>query len=623
MESNKRVNAGSELLVSQSEMGNELLASAISGRAPASRLDSIEIPVGWTNEQVNKALWVNTSPGQNPACSAPLRWSEENVLDETNATHLWILHRAIELLRDPSLPNPPVTQQIADFLNFSTAPDPHPANPQFPWPRNTIFHDALVKGLYDADHQNPWFNSASWQSHFFDTFPNASYSSATLTCNSPQLNRADLFARYAMRLAYNAFYPHVQQNPDNPDYRYMIECFYHIGVALHYFTDMTQPMHAHNYPNVVGGANDRFHEAFETQAQAYINTHPTALIVNPRDLTDRNCFHFGGDPSGQGPGDGIVAWVYAASQGIGCANYELALVDQNGAKWALAPDAQGNHPLPPYIQHNYTLDHFYFYPVIGPRPAGCNTWQDACVPVYNSTLTAAQQATAGLLTGIFANWFPYLLWKDGPARQQPRNLSDLPIIPQNPVAIGCQTVYAYQGGDVALSIYTGRPDPNAAVVPNSAVHLPLLGNYGLTVSQNPNFPAAPGECMPACTTCDFQFGLPRLGCGGTIIPGQYTSQGSSVVGCTGGVQIDLEKLWEEVLAEAQQLAEQTAGQRSPIECVRGIGPILGERLREKGVMWANQFAQMDPRVAASILGISIDCAAELVQKAKAKDFDKS
>jgi predicted flap endonuclease-1-like 5' DNA nuclease len=95
-----------------------------------------------------------------------------------------------------------------------------------------------------------------------------------------------------------------------------------------------------------------------------------------------------------------------------------------------------------------------------------------------------------------------------------------------------------------------------------------------------------------------------------------------MVGCTGTRLIDSEQPPEEKSSQPQPPTEEPSEEQPPIERVRGIGSVFGQRLREQGVMWAEQFAQMDPGAAAGVLGVGLERAAELVKRAKEWDFDK-
>ncbi|MCY1041957.1 hypothetical protein OV208_11585 [Corallococcus sp. bb12-1] len=474
-------------------------------------------------------------------CHHHLMWSEESVLDERSATHLWIFHRAIELLDDlgPSGADPRVVadgKQIARFLKFSVSPD---RNSKRPWTDNTIFHDAMVKGLYDSDWANPWMNTCTWQSHFYNPVTKQSYET--------HLNCSDTHAKSAPNFAVSAIETgqYGRLAVENPDLRTLLQFFYYLGITLHYFEDVTQPMHAHNFPNVISGANDVFHSDFEKAAQEYINTRPAALKVDPETLTSDNCFAFGGDPAQQAPEKGVAAWVIAAAARIGHPNFNLALTDDNKHDWALAPvlgSERHSDPLPPNIKPKYNLDAFYNYenaiikPPGQPTPAGYPTWKKACEPVFNRVIVGAVQACAGYLLAVFRDWFPMLMWKDT-ARTAPRSFDDFPnkaVFPQDVVAIGCQTVARYQAQSfAALNIYTGKPDPFASIVPGSeGYYTQALGRYATAIASNPNYPPTEDALPPVYTTGRQLKGgasdITQIGCDGTPLENQRMPQGSSI-----------------------------------------------------------------------------------------------
>ncbi|RKH25724.1 hypothetical protein D7Y13_23255 [Corallococcus praedator] len=474
----------------------------------------------------------NTSHG----CHHHLMWSEESVLDESSATHLWIFHRAIELLNDlgPSGAAPGVVadgKHIAQFLKFSVSPDRN--NSKRPWTDNTIFHDAMVKGLYDCDWANPWMNTCTWQSHFYNPVTQQSYATGLL--------HSDTHAKSAPNFAVSAIETgqYGRLAVENPDLRTLLQFFYYLGVALHYFEDVTQPMHAHNFPNFISGTADVFHKEFEEAAQQYINKRPAALKVGPETLTSDNCFAFGGAPAQQAPEKGIEAWVIAAASRIGHPNFNLALTDNDKNDWALAPVLpfeRGVDPLPPNIKRGYTIDDFYKDLPGQPTPAGYPTWQKACEPVFDRVIVGAVQACAGFLLAVFRDWFPMLMWKDT-ARTTPRSFDDFPnkaVFPQDVVAIGCQTVARYQADSfVALNIYTGKQDPFASIVPGSqGYYTSALGRYATAIASNPNYPPTEDALPPVYTTGRLLKGgaadITVIGSNGIPLDNQRVPQGSSI-----------------------------------------------------------------------------------------------
>ncbi|RJS15595.1 hypothetical protein DRW03_32750 [Corallococcus sp. H22C18031201] len=468
-------------------------------------------------------------------------WSEESVLDERSATHLWLFHRALELLENlgPSGADPRVVadaRHIAGFLKFSVTPD---RNSKRPWTDNTIFHDAMVKGLYDCDWSNPWISTCTWQSHFYNPVTKKSVDTY-LNGNNPTGKVAPNYAVRAIQLG-----QYERLAVENPDIRDLLQFFYYLGIALHYFEDLTQPMHAHNFPNVIAGAEDVFHKDFEAAAQTYVNTLPEALKVRPGSLTQDNCFAFGGDPSKQTPDAGVAAWIIAAAARIGHPNYNLALTDANQHDWALSrvlPFESKADPLPPNIKAGYTLDAFYrdqklpIPPPGHPKPAGYATWQAACVPVFERVLVSAIQGCAGFLLALFRDWFPMLMWKDV-ERTRARSFDDFPgkaVYPQDVVAIGCQTVAKYQSGTFsAVNIYTGKPDLFASIVPGSeGYYTDALGRYAIAIASNPDYPPTQ-DALPPVYTLGRQLpgnipDMTVIGRDGVPLENQRMPQGSSI-----------------------------------------------------------------------------------------------
>lgn len=134
------------------------------------------------------------------------RWSEEDEHNEGHATHLWIVNRALDILSktDDQHVSPVEAQMLSN------------------WRAN------WEQGLYDADHINPYYNTATFSSHFYDpdTMKNWLRTSQTALTQG---------AKYFV-LAGNYY-----KNKDRE------KAFYTLGLSLHYLTDVTQPMHAANF----------------------------------------------------------------------------------------------------------------------------------------------------------------------------------------------------------------------------------------------------------------------------------------------------------------------------------------------------------------------------------------
>lgn len=153
-------------------------------------------------------------------------WETESVVDETHSTHLFIVERALDILQRH--PETPGAARIRTWMSASRClPE---------W----------QQGLFDADYKAEYngggydlrvgarpieifFAGASWQTHFYDPDSGLNYRGNTDTA----------YARTMQNVA-----PLMRLRRSAASER---DACYSLGLALHYFTDITQPMHTANY----------------------------------------------------------------------------------------------------------------------------------------------------------------------------------------------------------------------------------------------------------------------------------------------------------------------------------------------------------------------------------------
>ncbi len=114
------------------------------------------------------------------------------------------------------------------------------------------FLDALFKGLHDADYVSPYNDGGvlegAWRSHFFDPDTETNYRGEK------------------ERTAYTEGMKYFNLSFQEPR---VAEVGFKLGLALHYFTDLTQPFHAANFAEVYAshyptmGCVTRVHSFFE------------------------------------------------------------------------------------------------------------------------------------------------------------------------------------------------------------------------------------------------------------------------------------------------------------------------------------------------------------------------
>lgn len=171
------------------------------------------------------------------------RWDSKDKFDQTKSTHLWLVCRAAEVAR--------VVPGLGERIYKLVAPGAKQGDSQF--------HDALCRGLWDADEADPYRNStfegdawygtlsATYKSHFYDP--------------STQKNWLGEKSPTALTEGKKFFAESVAQYKLGN----LSAAGYALGLALHYLTDMTQPMHSTNY-TFLSSVPVGFHSAFETLA---------------------------------------------------------------------------------------------------------------------------------------------------------------------------------------------------------------------------------------------------------------------------------------------------------------------------------------------------------------------
>jgi hypothetical protein len=159
------------------------------------------------------------------------------------------------------------------------------------WPTAPFQTEVLERGLKDAGGKPPWWNphigeNAMFASHFCDPrtssslplFSRLGWSATAVSEGQRYFDLAVEAARRILRLGASSPPGLFQQAGD------------YLGLALHFFTDLTQPMHAANFADIVGDdepvlLDDRRHTAFEDYAGTRIDAIPFDPLV-PDLVTD-------------------------------------------------------------------------------------------------------------------------------------------------------------------------------------------------------------------------------------------------------------------------------------------------------------------------------------------------
>ena len=151
-------------------------------------------------------------------------WDAESVDDETRSTHLWIVNRAVDLLAARG------DAQAAAAVALLDAADCRPS-----WHQGLADADFKGKyngGLFDVAVGGSTallvLSGATWASHFYDPDTGLNYKGQKTPTAYDQALAHLANARAAL----------PTNRPNG--------C-YELGLSLHYFTDITQPMHSSNY----------------------------------------------------------------------------------------------------------------------------------------------------------------------------------------------------------------------------------------------------------------------------------------------------------------------------------------------------------------------------------------
>jgi len=152
-----------------------------------------------------------------------------------------------------------------------------------------FFRDAVYEGIWAADYKDPYNNFGKipfyegpfWTSHFWNPATGTNYGQENLVMRLVS-GAIKEFDKNALTAAlYNldlAVQMHDWWTGGTRTQVVLMRMGYHLGIALHYVTDLTQPMHAANFTNVWGfqgsvsfNKDDKRHSAFEGLADKLLD----------------------------------------------------------------------------------------------------------------------------------------------------------------------------------------------------------------------------------------------------------------------------------------------------------------------------------------------------------------
>ena len=188
-------------------------------------------------------------------------WDAQDVFDDTKSTHLWIVNCAARLAAEDLSP---AGRQIYDLIK--------PGQPKLGDP----FHDRLCQGLYDADYVSP-YNGPLWTyaGHFYDPDTGENWLGGKSNTAFTNFLQSCDFARRNLVKPDSQTHPRVLPPPMRAI------AGFSLGLALHYLTDVTQPMHASNFTQLSSHPINWYHGAVETLAMELQGTVPPPAFLSP------------------------------------------------------------------------------------------------------------------------------------------------------------------------------------------------------------------------------------------------------------------------------------------------------------------------------------------------------
>jgi hypothetical protein len=128
----------------------------------------------------------------------------------------------------------------------------------------------VLRGLYEADYEAPYIGVV-YSSHFYDP-----KTRRTWLPFFPAPNALTECQKYALQAF--GLLNEIDWSPE-ADQKTLLRAAYNLGLSLHYFTDLNQPMHAANFCNVIGHDGktfsplDKRHKGFEDLAEKRYERH--------------------------------------------------------------------------------------------------------------------------------------------------------------------------------------------------------------------------------------------------------------------------------------------------------------------------------------------------------------
>lgn len=186
------------------------------------------------------------------------------------------------------------------------------------------FRDAMYRGLRDADYK-PELTGPLYKYHFYHPETQQNYMGFGLHA----VDMGAQFCEKAIELGNEIFRKLLHRQ--RPTERELDVCGYHIGIAAHFITDLTQPMHASNFANVFA---DRFPLVDpEDWRHSGLEKATEDLVVDDNYIDDAPAFRYDQfDPTGYASARSILHEAAVISNGT-FKNVVRRLMPEVGKDW--------------------------------------------------------------------------------------------------------------------------------------------------------------------------------------------------------------------------------------------------------------------------------------------------
>lgn len=217
--------------------------------------------------------------------------------------------------------------QVATDLIFKNHIGRNPVRALYALFSQKPFKDALLRGLYDADYVST-YTGLFYKFHFYHPKTGQNY----MGFGENAVTMGAKYCNEAIELGNELFRKSLRgQRPTDQEYD---ACGYKLGIASHFITDLTQPMHSSNFANIFA---DRFPIMnFSDWRHSGLENMTEELVVDDRYLDDAAAFSYDKfAPEGYGTPQSILHEA-AIIANITFENVVRAMMPNPGVAWKKA-----------------------------------------------------------------------------------------------------------------------------------------------------------------------------------------------------------------------------------------------------------------------------------------------